>query len=137
MSSFTQHQPIGFLPLSFSFSDHQISPGFSSDSGSVNDLLDLMEEDDEGEDCDRNARNEDVTNRAFIIDNQMNVKLSEIRATDNFSSKEQRSHVNTFGNSAQLSSLSSFDVDNDEGETTRITNTRHGRGQSTQAVSLN
>ena len=57
------------------------------------------------------------------MDNQMNVEQSEIRAIDKFSSKEEVSHVNTGGNSAQLSSQPGFDVDNDEGETTGITNT--------------
>lgn len=130
----SHHPPIGFLPLSFSFSDDQQDHGGSS-SGSVNDLLDLMmdeegeEEEEEGDrekDCDQtwceSFQQEEVTTRA-CIDNKMNVERCEIRANDNFSSKEPRSHVNTFGNSVQLSSQAGFDVDNDEGETTGITNT--------------
>ena len=137
MTSCTQHYPIGFLPLSFSFPDDplHVSPNNSSCSASVNDLLDLMEEDDEEEErtCRDSNEIEDVTTGVFM-DNQMNVEQSEIRAIDKFSSKEELSHVNTGGNSAQLSSQPGFDVDNDEGETTRITNTC--RGQSTHHMSL-
>ena len=134
MADCSHHQPIGFLPLSFSFSDDHQDQGGSlrSSSGSVNDLLDLMmeeEEEEEGDgekDCDQtwceSFQKEEVTTRS-CIDNKMNVERSEIRANDNFSSKEQRSHVNTFGNSVQLSSQACFDVDNDEGETTGIINT--------------
>ena len=142
MTDFPHHQPIGFLPLSFSFSfsddQKQQAGSLRSSSGSVNDLLDLMmEEEDEveeveeeecdgGKDCDQawceSFEKQEVTTEA-CIDNKMNVERSEIRANDNFSSKEKRSHVNTFGNSVQLSSQACFDVDNDEGETTRITNT--------------
>ena len=135
MTDYSHHQPIGFLPLSFSFSDDQQDHGGSlrSSSGSVNDMLDLMmeegEEEEEGDgvkDCDQawceSVQQEEVTTRARI-DNKMNVERCEIRANDNFSSKEPGSHVNTFGNSVQLSSQACFDVDNDEGETTGITNT--------------
>ena len=144
MTDFPHHQPIGFLPLSFSFSfsddQKQQAGSLRSSSGSVNDLLDLMmeeedeveeeeeeeEEGDGGKDCDQawceSFEKQEVTTEA-CIDNKMNVERSEIRANDNFSSKEKRSHVNTFGNSVQLSSQACFDVDNDEGETTRITNT--------------
>ena len=134
MTDFPHHQPIGFLPLSFSFSfsdDQQQQAGsLRSSSGSVNDLLDLMmeeeEEGDGGKDCDQawceSFEKQEVTTEA-CIDNKMNVERSEIRANDNFSSKEPGSHVNTFGNSVQLSSQACFDVDNDEGETTGITNT--------------
>ena len=129
-TAFSHQQPIGFLPLSFSFSaDHQDQAGdLSSSSGSLNDLLDLMmeEEGEEGGDgkknCHQSFEKEEVTTRA-CIDNKMNVEQSEMRANDNFSSKEKRSHVNTFGNSVQLSSQPGFDVDNDEGETTGIINT--------------
>ena len=133
-TAFSPHQPIGFLPLSFSFSaDHQDQAGdLSSSSGSLNDLLDLMmeEEGEEGGDgkknchqsCCESFEKEEVTTRA-CIDNKMNVERTEMRAEDNFSSKGKRSHVNTFGNSVQLSSQPGFDVDNDEGETTRIINT--------------
>ena len=129
MTDFPHHQPIGFLPLSFSFTDddHHQAESLRSSSGSVNDLLDLMmeeeaeeaERDDGQKDCDQK---QEVTTRA-CIDNKMNVEQSEMRANDNFSSKEKRSHVNTFGNSVQLSSQACFDVDNDEGETREITNT--------------
>ena len=128
MTDFPHHQPIGFLPLSFSFTDddHHQAESLRSSSGSVNDLLDLMmeeaeeaERDDGLKDCDQK---QEVTTRA-CIDNKMNVEQSEMRANDNFSSKEKRSHVNTFGNSVQLSSQACFDVDNDEGETREITNT--------------
>ena len=84
------------------------------------------EEGDREKDCDQtwceSFQQEEVMTRA-CIDNKMNVERCEIRANDNFSSKEPRSHVNTFGNSVQLSSQAGFDVDNDEGETTGITNT--------------
>ena len=137
MADCSHHQPIGFLPLSFSFSDDHQDQGGSlrSSSGSVNDLLDLMmeeedeeeeeeeEEGDGGKDCDQarceSFEKQEVTTEA-CIDNKMNVERSEIRANDNFSSKEKRSHVNTFGNSVQLSSQACFDVDNDEGETTGL-----------------
>ena len=142
MTDFPHHQPIGFLPLSFSFSfsddQKQQAGSLRSSSDSVNDLLDLMteeedeveeeeeEEGDGGKDCDQawceSFEKQEVTTEA-CIDNKMNVERSEIRANDNFSSKEKRSHVNTFGNSVQLSSQACFDVDNDEGETREITNT--------------
>ena len=145
MTDYPHHQPIGFLPLSFSFSfsddQKQQAGSLRSSSGSVNDLLDLMmeeedqveeeeeeeeEEGDGGKDCDQawceSFEKQEVTTEA-CIDNKMNVEPSEIRANDNFSSKEKRSHVNTFGNSVQLSSQACFDVDNDEGETREITNT--------------
>ena len=129
MTDCSRHQPIGFLPLSFSDDPQDQTGSLSSSSGSVNDLLDLImgeEEEEEGDgekDCHQTwcetFQKQEVTPRA-CIDNKMNVERSEIRARDNFSSKEQRNHVNTFGNSVQLSSQACFDVDNDEGETTGL-----------------
>ena len=73
----------------------------------------MEEEGEEGGDgkknCHQSFEKEEVTTRA-CIDNKMNVEQSEMRANDNFSSKEKRSHVNTFGNSVQLSSQACFDM---------------------------
>ena len=59
MATAILHQPIGFLPLSFSLSDDSVMRPPSSSSESVNDILDTLEDPDEntqilGDDVDRN-----------------------------------------------------------------------------------